>query len=142
VPEIFYWIDFCCFDQRKVDDYLPMLPVWVACCERIVRYETEDYLERAWCRLELLLAYTFGFADHHVSIKAGFSASEAYDGVKEEQLLLRPVAGLVTNADDFKKIDAVENFALRFEPVTTDRRTGRRLPPVSFGKTTVKCFRL
>ncbi|CAF1582194.1 unnamed protein product, partial [Adineta ricciae] len=64
-PEIFYWIDFCCIDQHDLTSAIPLLPLWVACCERFLRIETPDYSERAWCRLEPLLSYVFQFADHH-----------------------------------------------------------------------------
>jgi hypothetical protein len=141
-PEIFYWVDFSCFDQQDVANYLPMLPLWVACCERMLRYETDDYHDRAWCRLELLLSHTFSFADHHVVIGAGFAASADENGKQERSVVRRPTEGLVTDAADAVKIASLERFASKFEPATVDRRTRRPLRPAKFGKTAIKCYRL
>jgi hypothetical protein len=132
-PEIFYWIDFCCFDQADISNSLPMLPLWVACCERTLRYETEDYHSRAWCRLELLLTHKFAFAKHHDVIGAGFVASEGYDGVRESNVLQQPASGRVTNEADAQLIAGLERFALEFE--------GRYFRKTVFGQTTVKCFK-
>src|SRR5262249_50772976 len=52
LPEIYYWIDYSCIDQARTEESIPLLPLWVACCERFLRIETPDYDERTWCRLE------------------------------------------------------------------------------------------
>jgi hypothetical protein len=141
-PEIFYWLDFSCFDQQDVANNLPMLPLWVACCERMLRYETDDYHDRAWCRLELLLSYTFAFADHHVAIRAGFVASKSGDGSEEGSLLRRPTEGMVTHAGDIAGIAALERFACEFEPATVDRITGKPLQRAKFGESGATASRM
>jgi len=140
--EIFYWVDYCCFDQRDVANYLPMLPLWVACCERMVRYETPDYHNRAWCRLELLLSHAFAFADHHVAIGGGFVASGTNNGSEEKTPLQRPSEGVMTDDADAAGITLLEQFAEEFEPATVDRITRRRLAKAKFGQTTISCYRL
>ena len=141
-PEIFFWVDYSCFDQTDIANYLPMLPLWVACCERTLRYETDDYHDRAWCRLELLLSYTFAFADHHVAIRQGFVAGAPDDGCEENHLLLRPTEGVVTNTSDLALIGTLESFAEEFQPASTDRVSGQWLPKADLGRTTIKSYRL
>jgi len=37
IPEIFYWIHFCCINQHDLTSAIPLLSLWVACCERFLR---------------------------------------------------------------------------------------------------------
>ncbi|CAM4762756.1 unnamed protein product [Rotaria magnacalcarata] len=75
VPQTFYWIDFYCIYQYDIGPAIPLLPLWVACCEQFLRIETPDYSDRAWCRLEPLLFYVFQFANHHTIIRLDFKYS-------------------------------------------------------------------
>jgi len=142
VPEVFYWVDYSCFDQGDFRNNLVMLPLWVASCERILRFEVDDYHARAWCRLEILLSHTFAFADHQTAIGPGFRASSCHDGVRERSILQRPIEGTMTDNNDYDHIVELEKFTIQYDPVTTDRATGQPLPRAEFGKTSVTCFRL
>ena len=81
-PEIYYWIDYSCMDQSNSEGAVPLLPLWIACCERFLSIETEDSSERTWCRTESLLSYVFSFADHHVSIGLDFRFKWPYTGIR------------------------------------------------------------
>ena len=128
-PEIFYWIDFCCIDQHNLTSAIPLLPLWVACCERFLRIETPDYSERAWCRLEPLLSYVFQFATHQTIINLDFKYSTS-NGKEVQALILNPLDGKSTDQADILKI----------KPIVDLTRKNRKT--VDFGVTTIKCFQL
>ena len=142
LPEIYFWIDYCCFDQGNSSINMAMLPVWIASCERVLCIETHDYHERAWCRLELLLSYAFNFADHYTVIDPAFQASASHDGREETHILKRPIVGCLTDPSDAKHIEALEQLACGFQPASIDRVSGRRLPLAEFDTTPVRCYRL
>ncbi len=141
-PEIYYWIDYCCFDRSNLSTNMAMLPVWIACCERVLCIETHDYHSRAWCRLELLLSYAFNFADHQTVIDLTFLAVSSHVGREETHVLRRPRAGRLTDASDAKYIEALELIACGFQPASVDREFGRQLPKARFDTTTVRRYRL
>lgn len=141
-PEIYYWIDYCCFDQSDLAGNMSMLPLWIACCERMVCFETDDYQNRAWCRVEQLLSYTFNFADHHTVIGRGFQASVAGDGRAEFYLITRPTEGNLTDPGDLEHVRMLEALASRFNPAAVNRQTDKALPLPTFGTTSVRRFRL
>src|SRR5262245_46288319 len=136
LPEIYYWIDYCCIDQDNPGAAVPLLPLWVACCERFLRIETADYDERTWCRVEPLLSYVFSFADHHVSIGLDFRCRWPYFGERASRSILDPRGGKLTNPDDMKLILPLVDVASRTRPANDDRAD------VCLNKTTVKCFSL
>ena len=108
-PEIFYWIDFSCLDQNKPDIGVPLLPLWVACCERFLMINTPAYNERAWCRLEPLLSHVFSFADHLNSIDLDFKSKWPLSGIEKFTTLLDPIKGKTTDPKDISLIkDLVE----------------------------------
>src|SRR5262249_50327153 len=92
------------------------VPLWVACCERLLCVETSDYHDRAWCRLELLLSYTFGFADHQTVIGPDFRGNPASTGKQEVHTLDRPTAGKLTDPKDAASIKQLEGLASAFAP--------------------------
>jgi hypothetical protein len=136
LPEIYYWIDFCCMDQSNTEGAVPMLPLWIACCERFLRIETVDYEERTWCRVEPLLSYVFSFADHHVSIGLDFRFKWPYTGVRAEAAILDPCTGKTTCPEDMGLIRPLVELAIQAPPASSGRTNLR------FGETTMKCFRL
>jgi hypothetical protein len=135
-PEIFYWIDYCCIDQTNTAPAVLLLPLWVACCERFLRIETDDYNDRTWCRLEPLLSYVFSFADHHVSIDPDFQCRWPYFGNEIHAVLHDPLTGLLTNAEDMRLIGPLVQLS------TTLRATNPNRAKVCLGQTTVKCYKL
>jgi hypothetical protein len=136
LPEIYYWIDYCCIDQENSAAAVPLLPLWVACCERFLRIETADYDERAWCRVEPLLSYVFSFADHHVSIGLDFSCRWPYFGEEASRPILDPRGGKLTNPADMQLILPLVDLANRTRPANASR------DGVCPDRTAVKCYRL
>jgi hypothetical protein len=132
LPEIYYWIDYSCMDQENTAGAVPLLPLWVACCERFLRVETEDYDERTWCRLEPLLSYAFSFADHHVSIGLDFRCSWPQTGVETRRPILDPRGGKLTNPDDMRLIIPLTEVAERAQQSEVGRSRGAE----------VKCYSL
>ena len=57
--EIFWWIDWCCANQDDPRMDIAALPAFAASCAGIVAVWNGVYQERAWCQLELLVAYAF-----------------------------------------------------------------------------------
>ena len=103
-PEIFYWIDYSCLDQNNPNAGVPLLPLWVASCERFLKIDTPNYNQRAWCRLEPLLSHVFSFADHLNTIDLNFKCNWPNTGAKKFQTLLDPVKGLTTDPNDMPLI--------------------------------------
>jgi hypothetical protein len=136
IPEIFYWIDYSCIDQENPGDAVPLLPLWVACCERFLRIETADYDERTWCRVEPLLSYVFSFADHHVSIGLDFRYRWPHFGEEAGRPILDPRGGKLTNPDDMRLILPLVDVATRTRPANASR------VDVCLGETLVRCYRL
>ena len=142
VPQLFYWIDYSCLDRRDMANNITMLPLWVACCERVLCFETDDYHSRAWCRLELLLSHVFGFADHQTVIDPGFRAQFATEGREQRLILEAPSKGDMTDPIDLDAIRRLEALACSFAPRAIDRSTGKPLEKAAFGNTAVKRFHL
>jgi hypothetical protein len=136
LPEIYYWIDFSCIDQDNTAESVSLLPLWVACCERFLRIETEDYNERTWCRVEPLLSYVFSFADHHVSIGPEFRCRWPSSGEEISRPILDPRKGLLTNQDDMRMILPLVEAATQSRPADPNRAG------VELNITAMKCYKL
>ena len=136
LPEIFYWIDFACIDQTDTSAAVPLLPMWVACCERFLRIEADDYDTRAWCRLEPLLAYVYSFADHHLSIDLNYKSRWPDTGAETRLQILDPTNAETTLPEDLRLISPLTSLATRMKPANSEQAT------VQFGRSTVKCFKL
>ena len=54
--DAYFWVDFCCVDQDSPAAGITALPLYVAACGGVAIFETPDYENRAWCRVERLLA--------------------------------------------------------------------------------------
>jgi hypothetical protein len=135
-PEIFYWLDYSCVDQANPAAAVQMLPLWVACCERFLRIETDDYEERTWCRVEPLLSYVFSFADHHLSIGLDFRHRWPYFGTRDRATVRDPRTGKLTNPEDLELILPLVELAERTRPANASRFQ------VRLSETAVKCYRL
>jgi hypothetical protein len=136
LPELYYWIDYCCIDQDDPAAAVPLLPLWVACCERFVRVQTPDYDERAWCRVEPLLSYVFSFADHHLALGTDFRCRWPYFGTETTAPVLDPRAGKLTDRADMRLIGPLADLAAAVRPANE----GRSL--VRLNESSVKCYRL
>ena len=62
--KLYFWIDWSCLDQDFNDGHkgVQSLPLYVSACNDFLCYETADYADRAWCRVERVIAYTYTFA--------------------------------------------------------------------------------
>ncbi len=136
LPEIYYWIDFPCIDQNDTALAVPLLPMWVACCERFLRIDTEDYDSRAWCRLEPLLSYVYSFADHHLSIGLDYKSQWPDTGTPTQSPILDPTCAETTLPDDLQLIAPLTALATAMVPANTSQSA------VQFGAASVKCFKL
>ena len=136
-PKIFCWIDFCCIDQHNLRSATPLLPLWVACCERFLRIETTDYLKRAWCRSEPFLSYVVQFADHQMIINLDFrcSITSFHLGEEKQVLILDLSSGKSTDPADLTRIKSIVDLTRRTQ-IEQNRKT------VNFGATTIECFQL
>jgi hypothetical protein len=135
-PEIYFWIDYCCIDQSQRTSALPLLPLWVACCERFLRIEAPDYSERAWCRLEALMSNVYSFADHHTSITPDYECRWPYTGREVTAALKDPRSGKATDPADQPLLKRLTELAE--EPTARTERTER----LRIDEASVKCFRL
>ena len=134
LPELYYWIDYSCIDQARAEEAIPLLPLWVACCERFLRLETPDYDERTWCRLEPLLSYVFSFADHHLSIGLDYRCRWPHRGTSRPRTILDPRTGKNTDPEDTRRIEPLVELAVQLRPANPSRI------PVDPERTAVKCF--
>ncbi|CAB9501636.1 expressed unknown protein [Seminavis robusta] len=133
-PNICFWIDYCCHDQDNLELGFSLLPIWTACCERFLRFETPTYHSRVWCRLEPLLSAKFSYADHHVVIHANYKNQWPDIGRTSESLLLDPREGHLTDPRDAAKLQPLVSLAV------DSSSHGTR--PIHLGKTTIKTILL
>ena len=50
-----FWIDAYCIDQDQIESSLKYLPVFVACCDRVLVLYGASYFSRLWCVWELFV---------------------------------------------------------------------------------------
>ena len=103
-PCIFYWIDYSCLDQDNLEQAVPLMPLWVACCERFLRIEHPMYDSSMWCRLEPLLASAYSFADHQTAIEIGFVNCWPQTGHETNRKILDPRNGNHSDPADMERI--------------------------------------
>ncbi|MAS92730.1 MAG: hypothetical protein CMO55_05980 [Verrucomicrobiales bacterium] len=136
LPEIYYWIDYSCVDQSQTANAVPLLPIWVACCERFLQIETPEYHDRAWCRVETILSHIFSFADHHTVVDLGFRCRWPDSGVETEMVICDPECGATTKEEDKPLLRRLTSLIRDVEPVNSMR------PQIVVGETKIKCYRL
>jgi len=75
--EIFWWIDWACTDQDEPGPDMAALPAFAAVCAGIVAAWSPEYASRAWCQVELLMAYAFMNAgDTVLVVPDGFAGAK------------------------------------------------------------------
>ncbi|CAL1174051.1 unnamed protein product [Cladocopium goreaui] len=60
--EVAFWIDYCCCEQEDrfgMDLAMAALPLYIACCTKVVVWRTPDFDRRCWTMVERLLSYSF-----------------------------------------------------------------------------------
>eukprot|EP00040_Diaphanoeca_grandis_P019275 m.101732 g.101732 ORF g.101732 m.101732 type:complete len:288 (+) comp27346_c0_seq1:158-1021(+) len=113
--KVHFWIDRSCIDHSDRFVGIATLPLYVAACNEMLIYETDDYSERAWCRLERAMAFAFMFSGQRPWIlPAGLlKISDNDDSVPSPSLgiVADPLSGKTTVATDMKHIQKLLTIA-------------------------------
>mmetsp|Transcript_28599 Transcript_28599/g.72016 ORF Transcript_28599/g.72016 Transcript_28599/m.72016 type:complete len:353 (+) Transcript_28599:339-1397(+) len=112
--EVLFFIDWPCVDQENPMPEIVALPAYVSACTGIVAYITPEYQERAWCRVELLMAYAFGPDGTSVEkLERGFTHRPEATGIKvKAETLLDPMVGKLTNEGERDIIRKLKKCAM------------------------------
>ena len=129
--EIFWWIDWASTDQDAPGPDMAALPAFAAACAGIVAAWSPEYASRAWCRVELLMAYAFMTTGKQVLVVPdGFAGAEPQGGEwitrpneekngvvtirhREQVVVADPAAGHLTNDHDRAVIRSLTGVAER-----------------------------
>ena len=115
--EIFWWIDWASTDQDAPGPDMAALPAFAAACAGIVAAWSPEYASRAWCQVELLMAYAFMTTGTIVLVVPdGFAGAEPQGGkwtTREEVAVADPAAGQLTNDHDRAVIRSLTGVAER-----------------------------
>jgi len=118
--EIFWWVDWACTDQNALGPDMAALPAYAAACAGAVAAWSPDYASRAWCQVELLMAYAFMQTGSVVFVvPEGFAGAKPQGTrgdkwVKEEEVVLAdPAKGNLTNDNDRPVIQSLTGVAKR-----------------------------
>eukprot|EP00457_Paulinella_chromatophora_P011849 gb/GEZN01012012.1/.p1 GENE.gb/GEZN01012012.1/~~gb/GEZN01012012.1/.p1 ORF type:complete len:195 (-),score=12.64 gb/GEZN01012012.1/:36-620(-) len=133
---IFFWIDWCCTDQDNTGPDMATLPAFVATSTAVVASWTDEYASRAWCRVELLMAYSFIFSGKTILTVPENYVSNRPRGsgplVRGELTVPDPLEGKLTNLTDMDVIKSLRGVAERSDVFSTGR--------MCWNNTTNNCF--
>lgn len=115
--KLYFWIDFCCVDQDNPVPEMSALPAYVSTCQAIVCLDSPEYMSRAWCQVELMMAYAFmAQGNRPLMIPVDFE-HHGQDLHREACVLQNPSVavanGGVTNPADGRVIEALQRAAVR-----------------------------
>ena len=110
-------IDWCCVDQLDPAEGIASLPAYVGCCHVFCAAWNELYVQRAWCRVELLMANAFmRNGDRVFVLEDGFTCDDACEGeppvIEERVVPLHPADGVLTNEADRRIVLRLQDAAL------------------------------
>lgn len=113
--QIYWWIDWACTNQDSPGPDMAALPAYAAVSAGIVAAWTDVYKDRAWCQVELLMAYAFMTSGKSVFVvPAGFTdGAHTLDASTEEVVVADPVQGKLTNDGDRALIESLTGVARR-----------------------------
>mgnify|MGYP002632138672 CR=1 FL=1 len=113
--EIFFWIDFTCADQDALGPDQATLPAYIAVCSAIVASFSSTYASRAWCRVELLMAYALATTgDKVLELPVGFVDKEQSWTILQENIVVDdPADGMLTRPNDIAMIAELRGVAER-----------------------------
>ena len=115
--EIFWWIDWASTDQDAPGPDMAALPAFAAACAGIVAAWSPEYASRAWCQVELLMAYAFMTRGNKVFVVPdGFAGAEPQGGewvTRKRFVVADPAAGQLTNDHDRAVIRSLTGVAER-----------------------------
>ena len=114
--ELYFWIDYTCIGWDNRDQGIAALPAYVCSCTDLLCFQTVDYHDRAWCRLERAVAYAFMFSGAHPwilssDVKANEKSPQAIQ--YQEISLEDPLTGQLTVEEDRVHIRSLLNVAYR-----------------------------
>ena len=93
------------------------LPAYAAACAGVVASWTDEYASRAWCRVDLLMAYAFMTAGDKVLVLPHDFVDEGQPRVAERRVAVAdPAEGQLTNPNDTPVIAALRGVAERSTP--------------------------
>ena len=100
--QVFYWTDWPCADQYNPGPDMAALPAYVAVCHAIVAATSKEYFERAWCHVELMMAYSFMSIGRTLFLlEEGFVEDITFNTVEAiAQVVLDPLQCAMTNEND------------------------------------------
>ena len=55
--EVLFFIDYTCVDQENPRAEISALPCYISACSEILVHYDPQYFDRAWCRMEMMMAY-------------------------------------------------------------------------------------
>ena len=120
--ELFWWIDWACTDQDNLEADMAALPAFAAACAGIVAADNKEYEQRAWCRVELLMAYAFmPSGDNVYVLEERFDMSPAANSTADKHMRMRfktmpladPLSGKLSNEGDIPVIQSLTDVARR-----------------------------
>ena len=112
--EIFWWIDWACTNQDDPGPDMAALPAYAATCAGIVAAWNDVYKDRAWCQVELLVAYAFMTTGNKVWVVPPAFKNGATWPIRvevERVVVADPAKGLLTNTGDRPVIESLTNVA-------------------------------
>ena len=112
--EIFWWIDWACTNQDDPGPDMAALPAYAATCAGIVAAWNDVYKDRAWCQVELLMAYAFMTTGNKVWVVPPAFKNGATWPIRvevERVVVADPAKGLLTNTGDRPVIESLTNVA-------------------------------
>ena len=112
--EIFWWIDRACTNQDDPGPDMAALPAYAAACAGIVAAWNDVYKDRAWCQVELLVAYAFMTSGRKVWVVPSAFENGATWPMRfevEQVVVADPAKGLLTNTGDRPVIESLTNVA-------------------------------
>ena len=119
--EIFWWIDWACTDQNAPGPDMAALPAYAAACAGIVAAWGDEYKNRAWCQVELLVANAYmrtGDKVWDVPPRFAEGATRPIQVALEMVVVADPANGRLTNEGDRAVIESLTDVAKRSKAFT------------------------
>ena len=99
--EVYWWIDWCCTNQDAPGPDMAALPAYAAACAGIVSAWNDEYKQRAWCQVELLMAYAFMTTGREVLVvPPGFTMARGRSLTRTRVVVANPAEGQLTSDKD------------------------------------------
>jgi hypothetical protein len=110
--KIYFWIDWPCVDQLNPGPDTATLPAFVACSHCFAAAWCDEYISRAWCQVELMIAYGFVTMGGTVMVvPEGFTFKHQKRYKDSDVVLPDPLVGNVTNPNDKAVIASLRSVA-------------------------------